>query len=96
MNIKVDELKENEDGIKGGRITITNEAHTITINSQHVDDAYYLASNLEDCANTIEVKQNCEKCCQCDGKGVGLDWGAMKFWECDECNGTGEVDSKEN
>lgn len=94
MNIKVDELKENEDGIKGGKITITNEAHTITIHSQHVDDAYYLAGNLEDCANKIEVKQNCEKCYQCDGKGVGLDWGAMKFWECDVCDGTGELDSK--
>ncbi|MDO6632899.1 transcriptional regulator [Bacillus thuringiensis] len=96
MDIKVDELEENEDGIKGGKITIITETHTITIDSQHVDDAYYLASNLEDCANKIEVKQECEKCYRCDGKGVGLDWGAMHFWECDVCGGTGELDSEEN
>ncbi|WP_255287657.1 hypothetical protein [Bacillus thuringiensis] len=40
--------------------------------------------------------QKCKECYQCDGKGVGLDWGAMKFWECDACDGTGELDSEEN
>jgi len=60
MDIKVDELKENEDGIKGGKITIITKAHTITINSQYVDDAYYLTSNLEDCAQEISVIENTE------------------------------------
>lgn len=55
MKIKVDELKENEDGIKGGKITITTKTHTITIKSEYLDDAHYLASNLEDCAEQIEV-----------------------------------------
>lgn len=31
------------------------------------------------------------ECWQCDGKGVCLDWGDMRFWECDVCDGTGEI-----
>lgn len=38
------------------------------------------------------TEQNCNRCYQCDGKGVGLDWGAMTFWECDVCDGTGEIE----
>ncbi|OMC87444.1 hypothetical protein BK128_08435 [Viridibacillus sp. FSL H7-0596] len=30
------------------------------------------------------------ECSSCDGKGVRLDWGAMQFWECEECKGTGD------
>lgn len=95
MEIKADELKENEDGVKGGKITVVTATHTITVNTQYADDAHYLAGNLEDCAKEIEVKPNGEKCYQCEGKGVGLDWGAMKFWECDVCDGAGELDDKE-
>jgi hypothetical protein len=32
------------------------------------------------------------ECYNCDGKGVCLDWGAMKFWECEVCKGTGETE----
>ncbi|MFH4151253.1 hypothetical protein WAI81_21640, partial [Acinetobacter baumannii] len=35
-----------------------------------------------------------EKCYRCYGKGVGLDWGAMIFWECDVCKGTGELENQ--
>lgn len=35
-----------------------------------------------------------EVCYQCNGKGVGLDWGAMHSWKCDVCDGTGELDSE--
>ncbi|EJR11990.1 hypothetical protein IK7_06133 [Bacillus cereus VD156] len=96
MDIKVNKLKMDDEGNEGGAVLIDTKTHAIVINTQCLDDAYYIASNLEDCADEIEVKQNCEKCYQCDGKGVGLDWGAMKFWECDVCNGTGELDSEEN
>ena len=32
------------------------------------------------------------RCWDCDGKGVGLDWGDMAFWECKTCKGTGELE----
>lgn len=34
-----------------------------------------------------------DACPSCDGKGAILDWGAMNFWECDQCKGTGEVEN---
>ncbi|ADH03285.1 gp139 [Bacillus phage W.Ph.] len=39
-----------------------------------------------------EVKFHTRECYSCRGKGVGLDWGAMNFWECDTCDGTGEIE----
>ncbi|WP_025114407.1 dUTP diphosphatase [Lysinibacillus fusiformis] len=35
--------------------------------------------------NTLESIE----CSSCGGKGVLLDWGAMSFWECECCKGTG-------
>lgn len=35
-----------------------------------------------------------DACPSCDGKGVILDRGAMDFWECEECKGTGEVENE--
>lgn len=47
---------------------------------------------------TLEVEEveNHRRCYGCDGKGVGLDWGAMNFWECDVCKGTGELEGEDD
>ncbi|MGN4664783.1 hypothetical protein ACTFRP_02615 [Bacillus cereus group sp. MYBK234-1] len=52
------ELKTNAKGHEGGKISIVTKTHTIVIHTKYLDDAYYLASNLEDCADEIEVKEN--------------------------------------
>lgn len=36
------------------------------------------------------------ECYSCDGKGVQLDYGAMSFWDCETCDGTGELQSDAN
>lgn len=64
-----------------------------------VEESYY--DGIVECVEKAQEKNKfesveLEKCYMCDGKGVGLDWGAMNFWECDVCNGTGELDSEEN
>lgn len=58
MDIKVTKLKMDDEGNEGGAILIATKTHTIVINTTYLDDAYYIASNLEDCADEIEVKEN--------------------------------------
>ncbi|EMY5507915.1 hypothetical protein V8T57_004433 [Bacillus wiedmannii] len=58
MDIKVNKLKMDDEGNEGGAVLITTKKHTIVINTQYLDDAYYIASNLEDCANEIEIIEN--------------------------------------
>ncbi|MGH0944444.1 dUTP diphosphatase [Bacillus mycoides] len=36
------------------------------------------------------------ECYSCHGKGVQLDYGAMSFWDCETCDGTGELESDAN
>lgn len=48
-------------------------------------------SKLEILAALTTEKAEYKECYRCEGKGVGLDWGAMNFWECDVCKGTGET-----
>ncbi|WP_180227229.1 hypothetical protein [Bacillus thuringiensis] len=58
MDIKVNKLKMDDGWNEGGAVLITTKTHTIVINTKHIDDAYYIASNLEDCADEIEVIEN--------------------------------------
>ncbi|MCU5514402.1 hypothetical protein OCF62_07435 [Bacillus wiedmannii] len=54
---------------------------------------YFLAEYLQIVhLENVEKEIKPTECYQCDGKGVGLDWGAMTFWECDVCKGTGELE----
>ncbi len=48
---------------------------------------------LENAAVTVEPVEETMCCWNCHGKGVGLDWGAMTFWECETCDGTGEIEN---
>jgi len=57
--------------------------------------AYYeQEGELEQFNVDKEVKFSSRQCWNCHGKGVGLDWGAMNFWECETCKGTGEIDNE--
>ncbi|MDA2448535.1 hypothetical protein V6E27_28700 [Bacillus cereus] len=58
MEITVNETGFNEDRMRKGKVTIVTKANTFTIHTDYVDDAYYLASVLEDVAEEIEVKEN--------------------------------------
>ena len=50
-----------------------------------------LIAIIEKQHDDIKTLENTTKQCdECDGKGVQLDWGDMKFWECESCGGTGE------
>ncbi|MDV6040418.1 dUTP diphosphatase [Bacillus sp. SM-B1] len=42
--------------------------------------------------NEPKVSKSVE-CYSCEGKGVQLDYGAMNFWDCETCDGTGELES---
>lgn len=48
----------NEEGSLKGKVTIVTKNNTFTIHTDYEDDAYYLASVLEDVAEEIEVKKN--------------------------------------
>jgi Zn finger protein HypA/HybF involved in hydrogenase expression len=50
--------------------------------------------DIEGYTLAVEEVEEDKKCYSCDGKGVGLDWGAMNFWECDVCKGTGELEGE--
>lgn len=58
VNMRDFELKTNAESYEGGKISIITKTHTIIIHTKYLDDSYYLASNLEDCADEIEVKEN--------------------------------------
>jgi len=74
----------------------TSKVHTYAMTAWRAPKVERLLNILETFDWESISTNELEKCHQCDGKGVGLDWGAMKFWECDACNGTGELDPEEN
>ncbi|AEZ50322.1 hypothetical protein BCPG3_129 [Bacillus phage BCPG3] len=69
-----------------------------TIEENIADDVESLVEDyknegaLEHAVVTIEPVLEPERCWNCDGKGVGLDWGDMRFWECETCKGSGEIE----
>ncbi|ALA46528.1 hypothetical protein DIRTYBETTY_222 [Bacillus phage DirtyBetty] len=52
-----------------------------------------LESALEDWEVKVEKVIPVRTCWNCDGKGVCLDRGDDAFWDCETCNGTGELDN---
>ena len=56
------------------------------------DDVHFLKIQRVFMETIEKLKPAPKRCWNCDGKGVGLDYGAMNFWNCETCKGTGELE----
>ncbi|MGH0413688.1 MULTISPECIES: hypothetical protein [Bacillus cereus group] len=86
------EIAELQDRLRNEMVTRMDDADIVDI----LVVLQSAEKEIERLKGENSTEQKSKECYQCEGKGIGLDWGAMSFWECDVCNGTGEIDSEEN
>ena len=84
------EIEELQDRLRNEMVTRMDDSDIVDILTvlQRAEE------EIEMLKGKNSAEQSYKECYRCDGKGVGLDWGAMNFWECDVCGGTGELDSE--